>query len=122
MTKEEGKKDLEKLTRTKLIEEAKKYPDIVGASGMSKEDLVEAIKAELHKLGEEMPETPAKTGKAAKKAKKKTADKAQLKEAMKKLKAEKAEALEAKDSVRLKRARQRYRKLNRALRRAAAAV
>jgi len=118
MTKEENK-DLEKLTRTKLVEEAKKYADVVGASGMKKEELVEAIKAEKEKAGEEVPETSGKSvpAKSVKKKEKKAPDREAVKAALGELKRKRQEALEGGDSVQLKRLRRRYKKMNRTLRR-----
>lgn len=122
MSNKETQKDLEKLTRTKLIEEAKKFPDIVGAHGMNKEELVEVIRKEMAKLGEETPAAPSTPAGAKKgKTKKKPTDRAKVKADMTKLKAERREALEAKDSTALKRVRQRYKRLNRVLKRTASA-
>jgi hypothetical protein len=119
---EEDKKDLDKLTKTKLLEEAEKYPEIVGAHGMKKEELLEAIKVEKKKLGEEVPETPAKTASSGSRKKKKTPDRGALKKTLSKLKSSRLEALEAKDSVQLKRIRRRYKRINRTLRRTPASA
>jgi phosphomannomutase len=117
MTKEEQSKDLEKLTRTKLVEEAKKYPDIEGAHGLTKEQLLEAISAEKKKLGEDVEKAaPAKPAASGKKPAK-LPDKAKLKAALKDLKKKRLEAVKAKDGVQLKRIRTRYKKVNRVLRR-----
>lgn len=120
MVKEE-QKELEKLTRTKLVEEAKKYPDIVGASGMKKEDLLAAIHAEREKLGEEAAEDTKKSGSASKPEKKKGAGREELKATLAALKRSRQEALESGDSVQLKRIRRRYKKVNRSLQRSAKA-
>lgn len=121
MSKEE-KKELVKLTKTKLLEEAEKYPEIVGAHGMKKEELFEAIKAEKKKLGEEVPEEPAKAVSSGSRKKKKTPDRGALKEMLNELKSRRREALEAKDSVQLKRIRRRYKQINRTLRRTTASA
>ena len=122
MTTEEEKKDLEKLTRTKLVEAAGRFPDIVGASGMSKEELVEAVRAEMIKAGEEVAEKPAPKAPSGKKAAGKQPDRNALKAKLKDLKGKRREALEAKDSVRLKRIRARYKKVSRLLSRSGAAA
>jgi len=124
MTKEKPAKDLEKLTRTKLVEEAAKYPDIEGAHGLTKEQLLEAIGAEKKKLGEDVAEAaPAKPVSAKKKQKRaKLPDKAKLKATLNDLKKKRREALEAKDGVQLKRVRTRYKKVNRVLRRVTGAA
>jgi len=119
---EEKKKELVKLTKTKLLEEAEKHPGIVGAHGMKKEELLEAIKAEKAKLGEEVPEASAKAVSSGSGKKKKTPDRGALKESLSKLKSIRREALEAKDSVQLKRIRRRYKRINRTLRRTPASA
>jgi hypothetical protein len=119
MTQEEQAKGLDKLTKTKLVEEAHKYPAIVGASGMEKEELIEAIREERKKLGEDVPEAPVKAKKTVKKSKKKQPDRVALKTALKELKIKRREALEAKDSLQLSRVRQSYKRINRILRRTA---
>jgi hypothetical protein len=117
MTEMETTKDLEKLTKTKLVELAAGYPDIQGAHGMNKEELVEVIRAEMKKAGEEGGEpAPAKAKKAARR-KKKLPGKETLKKNLKDLKEKRQAALEAKDGIQLKRIRTRYKKVNRLLRR-----
>lgn len=120
MTKEE-KKELEKLTRTKLVEEAKKYPDIVGASGMKKEELLAAVREEMKKGGEEMSDAAAKTERAPGAKVKKGPTRQELKAFLAALKRDRQVAIDSKDHVQLKRIRSRYKKVNRSLRRTAAA-
>lgn len=122
MTEIKTTKDLEKLTKTKLVELAAGYPDIQGAHGMNKEELVETIRAEMRKAGEEVEEPgPAKAKKVVK-GKKKLPGREALKKNLKALKVKRREALEAKDGVQLKRIRNRYKKVNRLLRRAASSA
>jgi hypothetical protein len=122
MTKEQPAKDLDKLTRTKLVEEAAKYPDIEGAHGLTKEQLLEAIGAEKKKLGEDVEEAAPAKPVSAKKKRTKVPDKAKLKATLNDLKKKRREALEAKDGVQLKRIRTRYKKVNRVLRRVTSAA
>jgi hypothetical protein len=122
MTKEQPAKDLDKLTRTKLVEEAAKYPDIEGAHGLTKEQLLEAIGAEKKKLGEDVEEAAPAKPVSAKKKRAKLPDKAKLKATLNDLKKKRREALEAKDGVQLKRIRTRYKKVNRVLRRVTSAA
>lgn len=117
MTKMETTKDLEKLTKTKLVELAAGYPDIQGAHGMIKEQLVEAIRAEMKKAGEEVGGPVPATARKTTKGKKKLPSRETLKKKLKELKEKRQAALEAKDSVQLKRLRSRYKKVNRRLRR-----
>ena len=120
MSSEETAKNLEKLTRTKLVEEAKKYPEITGAHGMKKEELVAAIQAEREKLGEVVGESaPAAPKPARKKKKKALPSRDALKATLKELKQKRSAALEAKDGTELKRVRRSYKKVNRLLRRVA---
>lgn len=110
--------ELEKLTRTKLIEEAKNYEGITGASGMKKDELLEAIKAERSKLGDEEPSASEKSAPAkAVKRKGKGPSREELKTLLGDLKSKRQAALEAGDSVLLKRVRTRYKKINRQLKR-----
>jgi hypothetical protein len=45
-------KTLTRMTRTKLMEAAKDYPDIVGAHGMTKEQLIEVLSKAKRAAGE----------------------------------------------------------------------
>jgi len=78
--------ELEKLTVVKLREVAHEYPQIVGAVGMKKEDLIRAI---LEARGEPVE----------KEKKKDTAHISHVKKEIKKLKAEKEKAAAEKDGV-----------------------
>ena len=122
MTKEEKKKELEKLTKPKLVEMAAEYPDIVGAHGMNKDQLIEAIKAEKVKTEGEAPaEAPKPAATKKQQQKKKGPERPALKARLKELRQQRRQAMEAKDGTELKRIRQRYKKINRSLRRTAAA-
>ena len=80
---------LENMTVAQLREEAKKHPDIAGAPGMKKEQLVEAL---AQKLGLEKPlSRPPKAKSAA------TLDKTGMKQKIVQLKADRQKAREAKD-------------------------
>jgi hypothetical protein len=108
------KKDLTKLTATKLREIAKEYPEIQGAHAMKKEELIAAI---CSARGEPIP--VVKKGKKKKKTEKKDINK--LKKGIRTLKAEKAKAVETKDKSLLKKLRKSIKKLKRETRRLAAA-
>jgi len=106
--------DLEKLTAPKLRELVlEKYPAITGASGMKKEDLVEAIIAEEVRQGlrpkDEGTQATAAMGVG------------QLKAAIRRLKAERQSALERKEGtavgavrLKIKRMKRRLRKIREA--------
>lgn len=101
--------ELEKLTTPKLREFAlQKYPNLVGVSGMKKEELVEAIIAEEVRLGLRPKEDRRQA----------TADMGvtQLKVTIRTLKKTRDSALEAKDRGSLKTARQRIKGMKRRLR------
>lgn len=101
--------ELEKLTTPKLCEFAlQKYPNLVGVSGMKKEELVEAIIAEEVRLGLRPKEDrrQARAGMGV----------TQLKATIRTLKKTRDSALEAKDGGSLKTARQRIKKMKRRLR------
>jgi glutamate mutase epsilon subunit len=98
-------KTLQKLTRTKLIEETKNYPDITGAHGMSKEELVEALTEVKKTAGEWVEAVEEEVKKAVKKTKKAVPDKAALKKQIKKLKKQREEALASGDGKSLAQAR-----------------
>lgn len=101
--------ELEKLTTPKLREFAlQKYPNLVGVSGMKKEELVEAIIAEEVRLGLRPKEDRRQA----------TADMGvtQLKATIRTLKKTRDSALEAKDGGSLKTARQRIKRMKRRLR------
>jgi hypothetical protein len=118
---EEGThKHLMKMTKTKLVEEAHKYPEIVGAHGLSKEDLVAAISAAVKAAGEWVEDPHP--GKPAKKVKKAKVDKGSLKEKIRKLRAEKAALLEKGDATALVRLRVKISRLKGKLRRFKAAL
>lgn len=95
---------LEKLTTTKLRELAlAHYPQIVGVSGMKKEELVEAIKKVEVELGLREPE----------KKKGDVLEAKDLKKIIKGLKVKKAEVLAAKDKTQLKTVRTKIKRLKR---------
>jgi hypothetical protein len=105
---------LEKMTRTKLVELAHKYPDIVGAVGMSKEQLVAALGAALKEAGEWV-EGPAVEKPA--KEKKEAVAKAEIKKELRGEKKKRAAAREAGDAAAVKRIRQKIHVLKGKLRR-----
>ncbi len=119
---EEGThKHLMKLTKTKLVEEAHKYPDIVGAHGLSKEDLIEVLSAAIKAAGEWVedphPDKPARKAKT----KKKVVDKVAIKAKIKALKVDKAALREKKDATGFARIRVKISRLKGKLRRIKAA-
>ncbi len=85
-------KTLEKMTRTKLIEEAHETHGIEGAHGMSKEQLIAAITAAMKEAGTwvEGEQKPA-----VRKIKKAVVDKATLKKRIHEAKKQRNEALAA---------------------------
>ena len=107
--------DLERLTAPKLRELAiEKYPNITGASGMKKEELVEAIIQEEVRQGLRPKEESKAQATSAMGV-------AQLKAEIRKIKGERDTALEKKDGaaagharVRIKRMKRRLRKLREA--------
>ncbi len=119
---EEGThKHLLKMTKTKLVEEAHKYPDIIGAHGMSKEELVEVISAAIKAAGEWVedphPDKPVRKAKTKKKA----VDKAAIKAKIKALKVDKAALREKNDATGFARLRVKISRLKGKLRRFRAA-
>ena len=90
--------ELEKLTVVKLREVAHEYPEIVGATGMKKEELIKAI---LQARGEPVE----------KEKKKDLVHISQVKKEIKKLKAEKEKALVEKDSQKASTLRKKISKL-----------
>ncbi len=96
--------ELEKTTVDKLREMAKEYPDVEGAIGMSKEQLIDLL---ADKLGIEKPHK-AVVG----------IDKATIKTGMKELKKVRDSALAEKDRAKLKTTRREMHRLRRQLRKA----
>ncbi len=115
-------KTLEKMTRTKLIEEAHKYPDIVGAHGLSKEELVETLSKAMKASGEWVEEQEHDAKPSKKKARKPGPDKATLKAQMNALKKKRVEASAAGDRQAFVRARAKVKRLKGRLRRLKAVV
>ena len=102
--------DLEKLTAPKLRELAiAKFPSITGASGLKKEELVDAIIAEEVRQGLR-PKEDRHTQAAA------TMGTGQLKTAIRALKDARTAALEAKDRAGLRTTRLQIRRMKRRLR------
>ena len=101
-------KTLEKMTVIKLREEALKIPELIGARGMSKEDLIRAIAA-AHKLD--------LSGRL-----RGGAGKTDAKKQVRQLRASIAEALQAKDPEKVKRLRRLVKRLKRQMRHLAAAA
>jgi hypothetical protein len=83
-TKEAKEKPLEKMTATELRELAKEIPEITGAHGMNKAELVAAVKQ-----ARGIEDTPGK--------KKNRGSVREIKAQIQKLKKDRAAALEAKD-------------------------
>ncbi|MDJ0721701.1 MAG: Rho termination factor N-terminal domain-containing protein [Desulfobacterales bacterium] len=81
--KEAKEKPLEKMTATELRELAKEIPDIVGAHGMNKTELVAAVKK-----ARGIEEAPRKKGRGSVR---------EIKAKIQQLKKDRAAALEAKD-------------------------
>ena len=96
-------KDLEKMTVIKLREEAAKYEDIKGASGLKKEQLIEILAG---KMGIEAKPVVAAPSTA----------KHELKRQIKALKVKRDEALQSKDYEALKQHRRQIRGLKRQIR------
>lgn len=111
-------KHLQKMTRTKLIEEAHETHGIQGAHGMNKEQLIEAIAAAMKNAGTwvEVEQPP----KAAKKVKKAGPDKAALKKMIRELKKKRDDSLASGDREAFTRARALLGRLKGRLRRAKA--
>ena len=105
------KEDLEKMTVTKLREEARKYEEIVGAHGMKKAELIEALWAVLSKRGEAEEEKVEEVAPPLQESK------SQLKKEIRELKSERDKALKDKDRANLKRIRHKLKKVRRKLRR-----
>ena len=110
------KNELEKMTVTKLREEARKYEEIEGASGMKKAELVEALWEVLVKLGEAEEEEEKKEVAVSFQE-----QKSQLKKEIKELKAERDKAQKDKDRANIKRIRHKLKKARRKLKRLAVA-
>ncbi len=91
--------ELEKMTATKLREVAREYTEITGASGMKKEELVEAV---LKARGEPVKEI-------VKDAEKMTA----LKKRIRTIKADKKKSLDEKDGQKAAELRKQLKKLKR---------
>lgn len=105
------KKDLEKMTITKLRDEALKYKDQIPGTihEMEKDQLVHAI---MNVLGIQEEEHPA----AAKKKVKIKVPKESLKQEMRARRKDQDEALKSKDVVKAKRLRKRIKALKRKIR------
>jgi hypothetical protein len=101
--------ELEKMTVIKLREEAKKFPDVKGVSGMKKEELLRLL---VEKLG---IETPEKKKRPAGKPR----DKKALKGKITELRVERDAARAAKDSKRVTLLRRRIHSLKRRVRKIA---
>jgi len=95
--------ELSKKTVNDLREMAQEHEDIVGASGKTKEELIDIF---CEKLGIEKPHTVV-VG----------LDKGKVKAEIRALKKERDQALEAKDGTKLKRTRQKIHRLRHKLRR-----
>ncbi|MFH0787783.1 MAG: transcription termination factor Rho [Pseudomonadota bacterium] len=102
---EKKQKPLEKMTAKELRELAMTIPDIVGAHGMNKEEVLSAIKT-----ARGIKETPAKKGDRSMR---------QLKEKVKELQGKKAEVREQADKKNLDRLRRRISRMKKKTRRAA---
>jgi hypothetical protein len=100
--------ELHKLTVAKLREMAKEYPDVVGASGMHKDQLVELL---CGRLGIPMPHKVA-VGE----------EKVTIKTRIRELKKERDAAIAAKDGKKLRELRHKLHRSRRALRKAAKGV
>lgn len=104
--------DLERLTSKKLREMALEMEEIKSVYGMSKEELIAAIR-------EARGEEPVVVEKAPRAKKRKVAvPKAQLKHQVRELKKLREQSLANKDKLQLERYRNRIKKLKRMLRRA----
>jgi hypothetical protein len=98
-------KQLERMTIFELREEAHKFPDIQGVSGMKKEDLIKILK-EKYGIKDTGPKGDV-------------AYKQQIKAKIRKLKAERDQALQAKDAAKVKLLRKRIKQLKRKTRKIA---
>ena len=105
------KKDLEEMTVTKLREEARKYEEITGASGMKKAELIEALWEVLVKRGEAEEEKVEEVAPSLQE------QKSQLKKEIRELKSERDKALKDKDRANLKRIRRKIKRARRKIRR-----
>ena len=94
-----SREELQKLTVTKLKEVAKEYPEITGATGMKKADIIVAI---LKARGE-----------SVKTAKKDAVHISEIKKNIRTLKQEREEAFAEKDSKKLSQIRTQIKKLKR---------
>jgi len=105
----ERKKDISKLPATKLREIALKIPGIEGVHGMSKQQLIEAIKAAqgITEEGTKREEIRQEISR--------------LKKEIRELKVERDKAIAEKDKVRLREIRKKIKKLKRRTRLLAAA-
>ena len=103
--------ELQKMTVKKLREEAAKVEGVTGASGMKKDELVEAL---ANALGIEKPKKEKKVA-----VKSKVRTKENVKTDIKKYKDLRAKALESHDSKQLKIVRYHIKRLKRELRRLA---
>ena len=108
-------KTLTKLTRTKLMEEAKNYPDIVGAHGLTKEQLIEVLSTAKRAAGEWVEEPVETTAPA--KEEKIIHTKASLKVLIRDLKKKRDDLLAAGDRAAFIKARSRLSSLRGKLRR-----
>lgn len=102
---EKKQKPLEKMTAKELRELAMTIPEIVGAHGMNKEEVLSAIKT-----ARGIKETPTKKGDRSMR---------QLKEKVKELQGKKAEVREQADKKNLERLRRRISRMKKKTRRAA---
>lgn len=104
---------LERMTVVQLRDEAKKYPDIKGLTGMKKEELITAVAGEL---GLEQPKPSAKK---QKKSKALPLDKGTLKKKIVELKEQGEKARAAKNKKEVVLLRRRIHSLKRRLRKVA---
>lgn len=109
---EAGEKTLDKMTVKELREVASEIPEITGAHGMKKDELLAAIK-KARGAEEEKPKTGAKPKKAG------GAEDIDLKKKIKIIKAERMDALSAGDKKAAKILRRRINRLKKKSRRAA---
>ncbi len=103
--KEAKEKPLEKMTATELRELAKEIPDIVGAHGMNKAELVAAVKKSRG-----IEDAPRKKGRGSVR---------EIKAMIQQLKKDRAAALEAKDDRRATICKRKISRLKKKTRRAA---
>ena len=107
------KEDLEKMTVPKLREEAGKYEEITGTSGMKKAELIEALWEAMAKRGEAEEEEKEEVAVSLQERK------SQIKKEIRELKSERDKALKDKDRANLKRIRRKIKKARRKLKRLA---